>query len=85
MDPNLMDSNYLGKKKRSSMKIKMAVIPFLLGLFILSAPVATSAQNLILDEKIQKALTAGKPVMERGLDSSFFNGKPTMVVFFASW
>ena len=54
-------------------------------ILFVAAPQAHANQDLVLDQRIQEALIAAKPVRGPGVDKDVFNGKPTLVTFFASW
>jgi len=56
------------------------------GAFILSAPEPASAnQNLVLTDSVKNILMSAKSVMDRNVNRETFNGRPVLVVFFASW
>ena len=38
-----------------------------------------------LDKRVQDGLIAAQPVRGPAVDRALFNGKPVLVVFFASW
>lgn len=50
-----------------------------------AAPAAKANQDLRLTESVKAELMAAKPVRGKGVDRETFNGKPVLVVFFASW
>ena len=56
------------------------------GAFILTAPRPAEAnQNLVLTDSVKKILISATPIMDRDVNRETFNGKPVLVVFFASW
>jgi hypothetical protein len=44
-----------------------------------------ASEAIELTEQVQNGLIAAKPVRGQGVDRQLFNGKPVLVVFFASW
>ena len=62
---------------------------FLLAAFgasvLTAAAPAKANKDLVLTPSIQAELMAAKPVRGKGVDRETFNGKPVLVVFFASW
>lgn len=44
-----------------------------------------SGQALELNKQVQDGLIAAEAVRGPGVDRELFNGKPVLVVFFASW
>ena len=49
------------------------------------APVAQAGPGLSLTDAVKSHLMAAKPVENRGATRESFNGKPLLVIFFASW
>ena len=56
-----------------------------IGLFLALSPQAHAGQGLALTKRVQDGLIAAEPVRGPGVDRELFNGKPVLVVFFASW
>ena len=46
---------------------------------------SNAKQGVQLMDGIKSALAAAKPVCGNAVDREMFNGKPLLVVFFASW
>lgn len=44
-----------------------------------------AGQGIALNNHVQDGLIAAEPVRGPGVDRELFNGKPVLVVFFASW
>ncbi|MBL6957769.1 MAG: hypothetical protein ISR52_02225 [Rhodospirillales bacterium] len=55
------------------------------GLLAVFAQPATAQAELRLSDNVKQHLIAAKPVKGPGVDRQLFNGKPVLVVFFASW
>ena len=56
-----------------------------LGMVLTLPPRLDAGQAIALDERVQDGLIAAEPVRGPGVDRQLFNGKPVLVVFFASW
>jgi len=55
------------------------------GLILAIPPRLDAGQGLELNKQVQGGLIAAQPVRGPGVDRQLFNGKPVLVVFFASW
>jgi hypothetical protein len=55
------------------------------GLILVLPPRLDAGQEFVLSKKVQDALIAAEPVRGPKADRQLFNGKPVLVVFFASW
>jgi hypothetical protein len=61
-------------------------ILFLIAFFIPTTPSHLNASEALeLNERVQAGLIAAKPLRGQGVNRQLFNGKPVLVVFFASW
>lgn len=49
------------------------------------APAAQAGPGLALSDSVKSHLLAANPVEKRGVTRESFNGKPLLVIFFASW
>lgn len=62
---------------------------FVAGMFIAvpqgMADMAAAPARLELSKHVQDGLIAAEPVRGPAVDREMFNGKPVLVVFFASW
>ena len=68
------------------MKTIRAIIILAFGAFLLSAaPNANAGPGLKLSESVKAGLMSMRPVRGQPVGPEFFDGKPTMVIFFASW
>lgn len=68
------------------MKSIRALLLIAVGAFVISATQPAAANsNLSLTESVKAGLMAAKPVKGNAVDREMFNGKPILVVFFASW
>ncbi len=67
------------------MKSLSKVLLIAAGLILALPPRLDAGQGFVLSEKVQEALTAAEPVRGPKVDRELFNGKPVLVVFFASW
>ena len=52
---------------------------------LVSGMTAAHAGNVQLTEPVKSEMIAANPVTGKGVDRAFFDGKPVLVVFFASW
>ncbi len=55
------------------------------GFVLLAVPPAKAASALTLTESVKQGLMAAQPVRGAGVGRETFNGKPLLVIFFASW
>lgn len=54
--------------------------------FVLAVAARPDAVHAVeLDKRVQAGLIAAEPVRGPAVDRELFNGKPVLVVFFASW
>jgi hypothetical protein len=53
--------------------------------FLFAAPNANAGPGLKLSEDIKAGLMGMRAVKGEPVTEAFFDGKPTMVIFFASW
>lgn len=67
------------------MKPLSGILLLALGLILALPPRLDAGQALELDKRVQDGLIAAQPVRGPGVDRQLFNGKPVLVVFFASW
>ncbi|MBG03461.1 MAG: hypothetical protein CMM59_05235 [Rhodospirillaceae bacterium] len=68
------------------MSYRNFVVPVLFGLLLLSSvPHGNASQGIQLNDQIKAALSAAKPVRGNAPEREMFDGKPLLVVFFASW
>lgn len=68
------------------MKLTKPILPMLAGLlFLLNMGPVDASQDVQLTDQVKKALSAAEPVRGTAVDGQMFNGKPVLVVFFASW
>ena len=51
----------------------------------LAAPPAQATANVTLNDSIKASLLAAQPVLGKKVEQETFDGKPVLVVFFASW
>ena len=65
--------------------MKRILFPFFLSLVLVTATQFEARADLRLTDSIKSALAAAKPVRGDRLDREMFDGKPLLVVFFASW
>ena len=54
-------------------------------LLLLAAPDAKAGPGLALTDSVKAGLVAMRPVRGQPVTPEFFDGKPLMVIFFASW
>ncbi len=55
------------------------------GLILALPPRLDAGPAIALDERVRDGLIAAQPVSGPGVDRELFDGKPVLVVFFASW
>lgn len=55
------------------------------GLLLVIPPQPNASQTIELNKQVQDSLIAAEAVRGPGVDRQLFNGKPVLVVFFASW
>lgn len=55
------------------------------GLVLLAMPPAKAGSDLALTESVKQGLMAAQPVRGAGVERETFDGKPVLVIFFASW
>ena len=68
------------------MRLTKPILPMLAGLLLFfGAAQADAREGEQLTDGIKAALAAAKPVRGNAVDREMFNGKPVLVVFFASW
>lgn len=68
------------------MRLSKFLLPTFAGLLLtLSVTASQANQGVQLTDGIKAALVAAKPVRGDAPDREMFNGKPVLVVFFASW
>jgi cytochrome oxidase Cu insertion factor (SCO1/SenC/PrrC family) len=68
------------------MRAAKPFLPVLAVLMLLIASGPTSAsQGVQLTDSVKAAIAAAKPVRGDAVTREMFNGKPVLVVFFASW
>ena len=68
------------------MRFAKTLLPLLTGLVLAFGTLQSNAkQGVQLTDGIKSALAAAKPVRGNAVDREMFNGKPLLVVFFASW
>ena len=68
------------------MRFSRTLLPLLTGLVLAFRTLQSNAkQGVQLMDGIKSALAAAKPVRGNAVDREMFNGKPLLVVFFASW
>ncbi len=68
------------------MKSVRVLLLIAIGAFALSvAQPASANSNLSLTDGVKQRLMDAKPVKGKSVDRESFNGKPLLVVFFASW
>ena len=68
------------------MRFSRTLLPLLTGLVLAFGTVQSNANpGVQLTDGIKSALAAAKPVRGDAVDREMFNGKPLLVVFFASW
>ena len=65
--------------------MKRILFPFFLGLVLVATTQFEARAGLRLTDSIKSALAAAKPVRDDRLGREMFNGKPLLVVLFASW
>ncbi|MBL24795.1 MAG: hypothetical protein CMM48_12960 [Rhodospirillaceae bacterium] len=70
-------------RSRLFMRLKFCLLVVLLAGVAFSAP--ARADRNVLSEKAKAALMAAKPVRGAPVNRQIFDGKPVLVVFFASW
>ena len=65
---------------------QLCKILFLVVFFVPTTSLPLNASERIkLNERVQGGLIAAQPILGRSVDRQLFNGKPVLVVFFASW
>ncbi len=67
------------------MKPLYRVVIVAVGLILAIPPKLDAGQAIELNKQVQDGLIAAKAVRGPGVDRELFNGKPVLVVFFASW
>lgn len=67
------------------MKLFSKTIILAVGLVLALSSPLTAGEGLELTKRVQDGLIAADPVRGPGVDRELFNGKPVLVVFFASW
>ncbi|NKB56464.1 MAG: hypothetical protein GKS00_09020 [Alphaproteobacteria bacterium] len=67
------------------MKQLSRVLLLTVGLILVIQPQVDAGQAIELNKQVQDGLIAAKSVRGPGVDRELFNGKPVLVVFFASW
>ena len=61
------------------------MFPFFLGLVLVATTQFEARADLRLTDSIKSALAAAQIIHGDRFDCEMFNGKPLLVVFFASW
>ena len=70
----------------ATMKISRRLLLAALGALVLAAQAPADARSgFRLTDGMKDALIAADPVRGPGVDRQIFDGKPILVVFFASW
>jgi hypothetical protein len=70
----------------AAMKMIRTTIILAFGAFLIfAAPNADAGPGLKLSEDIKAGLMGMRAVKDKPVTPEFFDGKPTMVIFFASW
>ncbi|MDP6428960.1 MAG: hypothetical protein QGH73_12295 [Rhodospirillales bacterium] len=68
------------------MNIVRTIVLIAFGAFLfVGAPAAKAGPGLSLSESVKEGLIGLKPVRGSAVTSDVFDGKPLLVVFFASW
>lgn len=52
---------------------------------LISFPATAQEKSRQLTEQVKSQFISAKPINNSGVDRAFFDGKPVLVVFFASW
>ena len=73
------------EKHARLMKLFSRFFVVAIGLFLTLSPQAHAGQGLEFTKRVQDGLIAAEPIRGPGVDRELFNGKPVLVVFFASW
>lgn len=67
------------------MKRLSRVLILAFGVIFVLPPRLDASQAIELNKQVQDGLIAAEAVRGPGVDRQLFNGKPVLVVFFASW